>query len=149
VHHGAKRWCIRGHAFDEVNTGIDAQGKRYCKACRREHLKVWRKTVAGQADRRPEFHIDAAAWLANRAQLVPRLTEPQLTTTEAAELCEISVNAFRQWRRRHPGRQWRRRHPGLLRPLGRDRAPRFCQAEVQAMLAFRTTEPWSRLKLAR
>lgn len=34
VHHGAKRWCIRGHAFDEQNTGIDGKGKRYCKACR-------------------------------------------------------------------------------------------------------------------
>jgi hypothetical protein len=71
VHHGAKRWCIRGHAFDAVNTGIDAQGKRYCKACRHEHLTVWRKTVVGQADRPREFHIDADAWLANRSRLVP------------------------------------------------------------------------------
>jgi HNH endonuclease len=47
VHHGAKRWCIRGHAFDEANTGIDAQGKCHCKACRHEHLKIWLRPCDG------------------------------------------------------------------------------------------------------
>ena len=141
VHHGAKRWCTRGgHTFDEVNTGIDAWGRRYCKTCRHEHLKIWRKQVVGQPDRRPEFHIDADAWLANRSRLVPHLTEPQLTSSEAAQLCGISRNAFVLRRRRNPG---------PLRLLGRQGAPRFCQAEVEAMLGFRSAEPWSRLKKAR
>jgi len=42
VHHGAKRWCKRGHAFDDSNTGVDRLGKRYCKKCRHEALKRWR-----------------------------------------------------------------------------------------------------------
>ncbi len=67
-------------------------------------------------------------------------TPARVTTTEAAELCGLSVGAFRQWRRRNPA---------LLRPLERERAPRFCLAEVQAMLGFRSDEAWSRLKRAR
>ncbi len=140
VHHGAKRWCIRGHAFDETNTGVDAAGKRYCKRCRHEHVQRWRKEVAGQPDRRREFHIDADAWLANRARLVPDLSGPRLTTTDAAALCGLSADAFYHWRRRNPD---------LLHPVGRERAPRYCLAEVQAMLAFRTDQPWSRLKRGR
>lgn len=137
VHHGAKRWCIRGHAFDELNTGIDAQNKRYCKRCRHEHLRTWRKEVAGQPDRRPEFHIDAVSWLAHRNQLVPVLAGPQVTTSEAAQLCGLSVDAFRHWRSRNPD---------LLRVAGQQRSPRFSLAEVQAMLAFHTDDPWSRRK---
>lgn len=29
--------CLRGHAFDLVNTGYDTRGDRYCKKCRAEH----------------------------------------------------------------------------------------------------------------
>jgi len=139
VHHGAKRWCVRGHAFDEANTGWDRHGKRYCKQCRRDYARYLRKEVHGQPDRAPEFHIDADAWLAARGQLVPNLVGPKLMRREAAELCGLSADTFSQWRRRNPD---------LLRNVGRPHAPRFNLAEVQALLAFRSDKPWSRLKKA-
>lgn len=30
----AKTTCLRGHSFDETNTGRDSRGHRYCRACR-------------------------------------------------------------------------------------------------------------------
>lgn len=35
--------CIRGHAFDEVNTFIDVAGKRQCRECRRASNRTRRK----------------------------------------------------------------------------------------------------------
>lgn len=30
--------CKKGHALDEINTRIDAKGRRHCRACEREYL---------------------------------------------------------------------------------------------------------------
>lgn len=37
----AKTECIHGHPFDSANTGIRANGHRWCRACARRHY--WRK----------------------------------------------------------------------------------------------------------
>lgn len=42
--------CIRGHPFDEVNTGYPKEGGRFCKACRRDYDKK---------RKRPEGHWQA------------------------------------------------------------------------------------------
>ena len=38
--HGHKTECIRGHKFDEENTGIELNGEKYCKECRRERARL-------------------------------------------------------------------------------------------------------------
>lgn len=34
-----KTQCLRGHKFDDANTGIDAEGDRYCRECGRERVR--------------------------------------------------------------------------------------------------------------
>lgn len=139
VHNGAKRWCRHGHRLDKVNAGIDSLGKRYCKTCRATQLQSWRKEVAGLADRGREFHIDAHRWLAARAALSFSDSDDTISTAEAAALCGLSPDAFRHWRRRNPT---------LLSPAGSStpRRARWLRREVEALVSFQTTEPWSRLR---
>ncbi len=38
-----KTECLRGHAFDELNTYIDSLGRRICRACRSANVGKWKK----------------------------------------------------------------------------------------------------------
>ena len=38
----SKTHCKFGHPFDEANTGINANGSRYCRACLRERARIRR-----------------------------------------------------------------------------------------------------------
>lgn len=134
VHHGAKRWCAHGHAFDEANTGYDGRGRRYCWRCRAEWFKAHYKPTG-----RVMFHIDAPRWLAAR-DIVPGRGEGLLLTTfEVAVVWGVSTGAFAKWRQRNPG---------LLKAVrgggGPGRPCLFDEAEARAILAYRTTEAWSR-----
>jgi len=41
-----KTHCMRGHPFDEVNTGIQGDGWRYCRACRRQRHQQQKEAAA-------------------------------------------------------------------------------------------------------
>lgn len=41
--------CIHGHEFTNENTGIDARGDRFCKACKRQRTDRWQKSDEGRA----------------------------------------------------------------------------------------------------
>ena len=44
-----KTHCLKGHAYDESNTYITPKGKRDCRICRREAVKVWyKKTITNR-----------------------------------------------------------------------------------------------------
>lgn len=43
VHHGAKRFCVRGHEFTDANTYRDRHGRRFCRACRALHARRYRQ----------------------------------------------------------------------------------------------------------
>lgn len=38
-HNGSKTHCPHGHEYDEVNTGIHKNGRRWCKACNSRHME--------------------------------------------------------------------------------------------------------------
>lgn len=42
-----KTQCVRGHAFSEENTGIDARGYRQCKQCRRDDSRQAQRVRRG------------------------------------------------------------------------------------------------------
>lgn len=131
VHHGAKRWCIRGHELDDNRR--DGLGKRYCYQCRWNHQRRLYppKGVA-------YFHIDAEAWLEARPHVAGRGQGPTLTSAEVAEAWGMSVDAFKQWRKRNPG---------LLDTVGGGGPGRRClfdAVEAREILRFRKPA-WSRL----
>ena len=38
-----KIWCKRGHPFDEENTYVAPDGRRYCRECGRRKVRAWRE----------------------------------------------------------------------------------------------------------
>lgn len=142
VHHGAKRWCVRGHAFDEANTGRDAKNKRYCKRCRADALDVWRAANGKLSKGVVFFHIDEDLWTATRTGLVGRDNGQVLTTSEAAAVLGTTRDCFVFWTRRHPD---------LLTPVrggGRGHPWAWSRTEIEVLAQCRTSEPWSRQPLA-
>lgn len=41
---GTESHCLKGHQFDEKNT-YSKYGKRYCRTCRREYMREYRKAM--------------------------------------------------------------------------------------------------------
>lgn len=60
--------CKHGHAYDLANTGVARNGKRYCRACRREYSRVayFKKRPEGTGRMREILPADplVAAWAA-------------------------------------------------------------------------------------
>ena len=50
----AKSHCPQGHEYDEANTYVDRSGGRYCRACRNERSREWRKRP-GSREKRAEY----------------------------------------------------------------------------------------------
>lgn len=76
-----KTHCDRGHAFDETNTGPNANGGRSCRACKREWVEQRANgrvaapnrrgrpaTRAGLLATSQQWTPEQRAWLAARAQ---------------------------------------------------------------------------------
>jgi HNH endonuclease len=139
AHHGAQLWCIRGHEFDEKNTGVDRWGKRYCKRCRADHTKDYRRNVQGQSPVGPQFRIDLELYAERRPSLVVR--GEMLTTAEAAERLGVGLVVFRGWLSRYKGvltdQRYHRRTGYRVKWLA---------DEVDLLGQCRTSEPWSRQK---
>ena len=45
----SKTACLRGHPFDEQNTGYSSSGKRYCKECSRAHNREYARQRRARA----------------------------------------------------------------------------------------------------
>jgi hypothetical protein len=136
VHHGAKRWCVRGHEFDEKNTGRDRRGNRYCKKCRHDHLTHYYKNVLGKADA-TGWHVDADAWLAHRARMEPDPDDERLSSAEVSKLWEVTIDVLGHWFARNP-------HLIDRRKDGRFRS--YSAREARAIIAFQAPHTWDRTK---
>lgn len=49
AHYGRRTHCANGHAFDELNTRIGANGERICRACMRDYKRAYRARLAAAA----------------------------------------------------------------------------------------------------
>lgn len=47
-----KTHCLRGHAFDDQNTGFNSRGHRKCIACQAMHALKFKSTPEGRASRK-------------------------------------------------------------------------------------------------
>jgi hypothetical protein len=47
-----KTHCPQGHLYDEENTGLTPSGGRYCKACKREKIRLYRAKTSRQSEKK-------------------------------------------------------------------------------------------------
>lgn len=50
-HNSLKTHCVRGHPFNEENTYVYKDGRRYCKACDKERVKVRKQRFLERRDK--------------------------------------------------------------------------------------------------
>ncbi len=132
VHYAAKRWCVRGHRFDEANTGRDKRGRRYCKTCRHAAVSKTRRRQ-GQQPRGRQWHIDEARWAELRR--AANRSGPMVSRVEFAEMADIKPKVLAQWFKNHKGLIW---------PAGYSKPLRYYRVEVELLIQCRSDENWPR-----
>lgn len=134
---GAKRWCVRGHQFNDENTGRDRHGKRYCKPCRLMHVRRMRRD-AGQKPRPREWHVSVKRYWELAEQYPRNKGEEMLSNAEVAKRFEINTSTFNTWRRLH------RDELDLPQSVRGKTGIKWPSSQVEQLLASWTDEPWDR-----